>query len=182
MHRRGNTPESPDSPQAMKSRTRTRTRTRTRAASPIESAIANANNIVRNYITADPLTEFTVDGPNEIGFASFDPVTGVFYAGSYEYNAQGIVTGYGFKIFASDLGLSDLFIWTELGGGAADFGQHASTFEATIWTYQEEFGAAWVSGNEQYLANWIDSMPGANHYNPLSTAVDINGDNNFGWA
>jgi hypothetical protein len=50
----------------VKNRDRFNLRTYNQALSPMECAIVNANNIVRNKITGDPLTKFSIDSPNEI--------------------------------------------------------------------------------------------------------------------
>jgi hypothetical protein len=100
-------------------------------------------------------------------------------AGSYEYNAQGIDTGYGFKAFADEIGLSGLFVWADLGGGASDFYLHTTMLKASVNAKPHEFAAAWASGNSQYLANWIDAMAGGNHYCPFSTAIAIGSTNDF---
>jgi hypothetical protein len=167
---------------AVKHRNRLNLRTNTRPVSPIERAIANASNNVCNQITGDPLTEFSIDGPNEIGFIGVDSIAELLIAGSYEYNVQRVVIDYGFKAFADEIGLPDLFVWADPGGGAGDFGLHTTILEVSVNAKPDDFAAAWASGNSQYLANWFDAMAGGNHYDPLSTAVAIWGKNDFFWA
>jgi hypothetical protein len=162
-------PESPDTQsRAVKNQNRFSLRAKTRPLSPMEHAIVNANNIVRNQITGHRFTEFSIDGPNETGFIGVDSFAGMPIAGSHEYNPQGVVTGYGFKAFADEIDLPDLFIWADLGGGAGDFYFHTMLFEA--------------SGNSQHLATRIDEKAGGNQDDPLSTAVAIGGTNDVFWA
>jgi hypothetical protein len=86
-----------------------------------------------------PIHRVSIDGPNEIGFIGVDSIAGMPIAGSYEYNPQGVVTGYGFKAFADEIDLPDLFVWADLGGSAGDFYLRTMLFVA--------------SGNSLYLAN-----------------------------
>ena len=140
----------------------------------INGGINRANSIVSAYLAGGAPVEFQRESRNEVFFHSTDLVTGMSYTGSYLINNSGIVTEYGFGIYESsydDEGFFYAFI--DLDGGASSFLAHAQTLASN--SQAQVFYDAGLTGNAQPVANFLDSMPGADRYDPFSTAVSVFG-------
>lgn len=155
-----------------------RSRNRRRPAASVDAiingGINRANSIVSTYLAGGAAVEFERESRNEVGFYAVDPVTGMSYSGSYVVNNSGVVTEYGFGIYESDYAYESFFFaYMELDGGASSFLAHAQALAAN--SQSQVFYDAGLTGNPQPVANFLDSMPGANRYDPFSTGVSIFG-------
>lgn len=137
-------------------------------------AINNANWVVSTFLTGSLQTEFSYPEPNVVEFGYFDPLTGDATIGTYIMNDAGNVTNYGVVGYDSSIGVAAAFL-NNLNGGFDDFLYHAYSMNVLYNDsyFQSELGAARFSGYGQTIANMIDSLPGANPFDPQSTLVQI---------
>jgi hypothetical protein len=138
----------------------------------INGGISRANAVVSTHLADGAPVEFERASLNEVDFYATDPVTGMSFYGSYTLNDSGIVTEYGFSIYGSPTDYeSVLFAYIELDGGASSFLSHAQAFDDN--PNSQVFFTAFQTGAAQPVANFLDSLPGANHYDPYSTGVSV---------
>ena len=140
----------------------------------INGGISRANSVVSSYLVNGVAVDFERESRNEVSFYASDPVTGMSAVGSYIVNNSGVVTEYGFSIYASPAdNESFFFAYMELDGGGSSFLAHAQALAANSGS--QVFYDAGFTGNAQPVANFLDAMPGANRYDPFSTGVSILG-------
>ena len=135
-----------------------------------ESTINYGNWVVDAFIA--PGASFEQEAWNTVGFYVEDPITGYWLSGDYTFDAYGVVQEY--FILGRSRGESfSLAAGIELNGGVMDFMDHVYTF--SVHTSDPAFQEYMALSNEQSygqgLANVIDTFPGANPYDPVSTGV-----------
>jgi len=117
---------------------------------------------------------------DEMSFFAFDEITGAEISGGYFVNTKGVVTDYIFQTEYS-YGL-DYYVSVYLNGTPSAFEEHLTAFDEEMG-YYEEYGEvvdiADATGNGQPLADFIDSLPGAQPEIDSSTFVVLSPDNAF---
>ena len=145
-------------------------------------AIYNAMFIVDTFVTETPLTQYSIESPNEVKFGYIDEITGTSTFGSFTMNDFGVVTNYGYLLSNEGNGAS-LFTSIDLNGNYDDFLYHAYV-SYELGKDQGVIDAvnyAVASGYGQDLANFLDTFPGANPADLSSTTVKA-GDGDYYYA
>ena len=135
-----------------------------------ENTINYGNWVVEAFI--QPGSSFSQDDWNAVNFSWSDPITGVWVAGDYTFDESGVVQKYSFLTRNDYTGYS-WFASIDLNGDFGDFMNHAYTLDAHV---NDPYFAEYVyqavdSSYGQGLANVIDTFPGADPFDPYSTAV-----------
>lgn len=134
------------------------------------NTISYGNSVVEQYL--QPGVSFSQDSWDTIDFYWKDQITGTFVAGSYTFDASGVIQEYSF-LTENDYSGYSWFAGIDLNGGFNDFGNHA--YNLGVATENPNFQGyvleAVASGYGQGLANVLDSFPGADPYDQFSTGV-----------
>ena len=116
--------------------------------------------------------------PGRINFSSRDYITGMSNLGNIEYNKKGHVKSIA-SLFTYDNGTPD-FYYSVAFRKKKDFKKFAKASFKRSYELSDIINT--YGFNNQIVADWIDSLPGANHKDPFSTAVDFGGTYEFAFA
>ena len=121
---------------------------------------------------------FEQTNPGRIDFSSIDQITGMSNFGDIEYDKKGQVKSIA-SLFTYENGTPD-FYYSVAFKKKKDFKKFAKASFKRSYELSDIINT--YGFNKQIVADWIDSLPGANPKDPFSTAVDFGGTYEFAFA
>ena len=123
----------------------------------------------------------TIPSPVFCAWSAIYPETSDILTGTYDFNNKGIVTSHSYTVRTSLT--PDLFVATELTGGKKSFKKNAKAHNKAyeLGYVSDIIGLYLESSDAQPLANFFDTLPGADDFFNSSTAVAV-GEDAWGYA
>ena len=145
--------------------------------------IRKAEKVIEKIIGGGSYVDYEYDysEPNYCVWSAIQPETSDILTGSYNFNNKGIVTSHSYTVRTSST--PDLFVTTELTGGKKSFKKNAKAHNKAyeLGYVSDIVGSYLESSDAQPLANFFDTLPGADDFFNSSTAVAV-GEDAWGYA